>query len=230
MLSDMCTKCLTQSIHITEGIYQCNVGLGCCLHRTIGWITEGMFHTVNWSSTRSEIWLVHTARERDQEWDNNWEWDQWVLVYLPPATKLGQGYIFTGVCDSVHGGGGGLVMGGACSRGGCLVEDPPGWLLMRKAASYWNAFSYAEMLTLVRDRDRDQDPLFPIVPVPFPIPPGPGPCSVYKPMHWVWGVLGLVCLRQPKDRISHDCLRCETDLDWCTRQRFLLDGPKIPFY
>ena len=29
-------------------------------------------------------------------------------------------------------------------------------------------------------------------------------------------VLGLVCLRQPKDRISHDCLRCETDLDWCT--------------
>ena len=23
---------------------------------------------------------------------------------LPPATKLGQGYIFTGVCDSVHGG------------------------------------------------------------------------------------------------------------------------------
>ena len=25
---------------------------------------------------------------------------------LPPATKLGQGYIFIGVCDSVHGGGG----------------------------------------------------------------------------------------------------------------------------
>ena len=25
---------------------------------------------------------------------------------LLPATKLGQGYIFTGVCDSVHGGGG----------------------------------------------------------------------------------------------------------------------------
>ena len=28
------------------------------------------------------------------------------IIYLPPATKLGQGYIFTGVCDSVHGGGG----------------------------------------------------------------------------------------------------------------------------
>ena len=25
--------------------------------------------------------------------------------YLPPATKLGQGNIFTGVCDSVHSGG-----------------------------------------------------------------------------------------------------------------------------
>ena len=27
-----------------------------------------------------------------------------VQLFLPPATKLGQGYIFTGVCDSVHGG------------------------------------------------------------------------------------------------------------------------------
>ena len=26
--------------------------------------------------------------------------------YLPPATKLGQGYVFTRVCDYVHGGGG----------------------------------------------------------------------------------------------------------------------------
>ena len=26
-------------------------------------------------------------------------------VLLPPATKLGQGYIFTGVCDSVYRGG-----------------------------------------------------------------------------------------------------------------------------
>ena len=30
-----------------------------------------------------------------------------VNVFLPLATKLGQGYIFTGICDSVHGGGGG---------------------------------------------------------------------------------------------------------------------------
>ena len=27
------------------------------------------------------------------------------MCYLPPATKLGQGYVFTGVCDSVHRGG-----------------------------------------------------------------------------------------------------------------------------
>ena len=29
-----------------------------------------------------------------------------VFCLLPPATKLGQGYIFTSVCDSVHRGGG----------------------------------------------------------------------------------------------------------------------------
>ena len=68
--------------------------------------------------------------------------------FLPPATKLGQGYIFTGVCDSVHRGvpapGGCLVPGGgAWSQwgylvpwgkplpGGCLVEThPPGRLLL----------------------------------------------------------------------------------------------------
>ena len=32
-------------------------------------------------------------------------WGQISKILLPPATKLGQGYIFTGVCDSVHGGG-----------------------------------------------------------------------------------------------------------------------------
>ena len=29
-----------------------------------------------------------------------------VLAFLPAATKLGQGNVFTGVCDSVHRGGG----------------------------------------------------------------------------------------------------------------------------
>ena len=63
-----------------------------------------------------------------------------LLLLLPPATKLGQGYIFTGVCDSVHGGG--LVpgrwvpgpgvpgpegvhgLGGAWSQGGAWWRPP----------------------------------------------------------------------------------------------------------
>ena len=70
---------------------------------------------------------------------------------LPPATKLGQGYIFTGVCDSVNRGsvwswgvsgpGGCLVLGGVsapgevCSWGvwyreGVPGGNPPGWLLL----------------------------------------------------------------------------------------------------
>ena len=34
------------------------------------------------------------------------------LCFLPPATKLGQGYIFTGMCDSVHRGGSASVHAG----------------------------------------------------------------------------------------------------------------------
>ena len=72
---------------------------------------------------------------------------RWFELFLPPATKLGQGYIFTGVCDSVHMGGGVPGNGGAWSQGvysrgdawswgvsaprGCLVETPPGGLLLR---------------------------------------------------------------------------------------------------
>ena len=52
------------------------------------------------------------------------------LLLLPPATKLGQGYIFTGVCDSVHRGGGllrGCLLQGVCSQGeGGLVQGVPG--------------------------------------------------------------------------------------------------------
>ena len=39
-------------------------------------------------------------------------------AFLPPATKFWQGYIFTGVCDSVHGGGVGIPA--------CTEADPPG--------------------------------------------------------------------------------------------------------
>ena len=54
---------------------------------------------------------------------------------LPPATKLGQGYIFTGVCDSAHGGGVPGPGGGSCSWGVFLQVvpggDPLGRLLLR---------------------------------------------------------------------------------------------------
>ena len=65
------------------------------------------------------------------------------VYLLPPATKLGQGYIFTGVCDSVHRGAGCMVpegmpgLGGAWSRGGSRSRGPggdtppPGQLLLR---------------------------------------------------------------------------------------------------
>ena len=88
------------------------------------------------------------------------------ITFLPPATKLGQGYVFTRVCDSVHRGVSQHALqqvsrgvcypsmhcrwcpsmpcsrspGGGCSRG-CLVETPPrdGYRCGRYA-SYWNAF------------------------------------------------------------------------------------------
>ena len=41
---------------------------------------------------------------------------QW-KTYLPPATKLGQGYVFTRVCDSVHGGSASVHAG---------IPTPPG--------------------------------------------------------------------------------------------------------
>ena len=49
------------------------------------------------------------------------------LSLLPPATKLGQGYVFTRVCDSVHRGG--MVTGvGACvvAGGACVVAGGGG--------------------------------------------------------------------------------------------------------
>ena len=44
-------------------------------------------------------------------------------AYLPPATKLGQGYVFTGMCDSVHKGG---VCLSACWDAPPGSRHPPG--------------------------------------------------------------------------------------------------------
>ena len=82
------------------------------------------------------------------------------FLFLPPATKLGQGYVFTRVCDSVHSrgclvpGGGGLLPGrvsgaGAAypGRGACLVrvgvETPHDGYYWGRYASYWNAFLFS---------------------------------------------------------------------------------------
>ena len=50
-------------------------------------------------------------------------------LLLPPATKLGQGYIFTGIYDSVRGGawsgGGGLLRGVPGPRGYLVPEGVP---------------------------------------------------------------------------------------------------------
>ena len=53
---------------------------------------------------------------------------RFLLNLLPPATKLGQGYIFTGVCDSVNRGGVRGCWGGACvvAPGGGHVWFLPG--------------------------------------------------------------------------------------------------------
>ena len=57
------------------------------------------------------------------------------IKFLPPATKLGQGYNFTGVCDFIHGGGvpgpGGAWSGGSVP-GACLV-----WGVCSKGGAWW---------------------------------------------------------------------------------------------
>ena len=69
--------------------------------------------------------------------------------YHPPM-KLREGYVFTGMCDSVHRGGAwswwGLVPGGYLVPGVCLVPGGAWWRPPRDGyccgqyASYWNAF------------------------------------------------------------------------------------------
>ena len=50
------------------------------------------------------------------------------MTYLPPATKFGQGYVFTRVCDSVHGGACVVVGGMRGCQGACMVAGGCLWL------------------------------------------------------------------------------------------------------
>ena len=126
----------------------------------------------------------------------DWNWDQWVLIYLPPANEVCEGYVFTPVSHSVHSG---EYLGRyppPPARYTPLAGTPPGRYTAPgqvhppatvhagirstsgRYASHWNAFLYAEMFTLVQERDRDHEPLFLFVPVRFPpLRPGPVQCE-----------------------------------------------------
>ena len=49
---------------------------------------------------------------------------------LPPANEVCEGYVFTPVCHSVHGGGGDVCLS-AC------WDTPPGADIVRHAVRYW---------------------------------------------------------------------------------------------
>ena len=71
--------------------------------------------------------------------------------FLPAATKLGQGNVFTGVCDSVQEGGGGLVPGGWWSGpgvGGGLV--PRGLQFFGGLQFFWGVSIFSGGLQFFR--------------------------------------------------------------------------------
>ena len=71
---------------------------------------------------------------------------------IPPANKVFEGYVFTGVCLSIGGGGGSLHPGGrVCIRRGLDRPPPPiGYYGIRSTsglyAFYWFAFSFTKLL------------------------------------------------------------------------------------
>ena len=83
-----------------------------------------------------------------------------------PQTKLREGYVFTGVCDSVHRWGWvpgprGCLIRGGCAwfwggmwvwSGGCLVETLPDGYCCGRYQSHWNAFLFKVPLGNVREQ------------------------------------------------------------------------------
>ena len=57
-----------------------------------------------------------------------WFKNSFCVPILPPATKLGQGYVFTRVCDSVHRGACVVARGGMCGCLGVCVVAGGAWL------------------------------------------------------------------------------------------------------
>ena len=69
---------------------------------------------------------VHYTLLKEMNYPRSHFYDSVILNIFPyyrPQTKLREGNVFTGVCDSLHRGGC-LVLGGS-GPGGCLVETPP---------------------------------------------------------------------------------------------------------
>ena len=71
--------------------------------------------------------------DADSDFDPDLDPQLLLCPFLPPATKLGQGNVFTGVCDSVHSGGAWLLGGmrgfrGEGQAGACVVAGGHAWL------------------------------------------------------------------------------------------------------
>ena len=65
-------------------------------------------------------------------------------MLLQPATKLGQGNVFTGVCDSVN--------GGVPGPGGVPGGDPPGRPLLRAVRILLECILVTKINTLLKKR------------------------------------------------------------------------------
>ena len=94
-----------------------------CLERQSNTQTDSggvlSFEESSWSHLQ---WNKHRQSGKPSVQSRRLWYDQ-ILTYLfdllPLATKLGQGYVFAGVCDSVHG-------GSASVHAGMLGYPPPG--------------------------------------------------------------------------------------------------------
>ena len=74
--------------------------------------------------------------------------------FYHPQTKLREGYVFTPVCDSIHGGAGvadtpllGRPPVGRHSHPPAWADNPPGWSISGRYASYWNAFLFSKFFS-----------------------------------------------------------------------------------
>ena len=78
-------------------------------------LPPGMCWRVTSSARKHVQWRIQDFPDRGHLLLNT----EYKNILLPPATKLGQGYIFTGICHSVNREGRGVCFwGGAWSRGG----------------------------------------------------------------------------------------------------------------